>query len=86
MIQLHKWERIYKCIGLHSVRSENLKIGMLVCFSAELFRQLPEVPVLESTAFNLHSNDSYILAIFVPTVVQQRNWWYSGCQGEYNIY
>lgn len=71
---------------MHSVRSENLKIGMLVCFSAELFRQLHEVPVLESTTFNLHSNDSYIPAIFVPTVAHQRSWWHFGCQGECNVY
>lgn len=64
---------MYKCFGMHSVRSENLRIGMLVCFSAALFQQLHEVTVLESTTFNLHSNDSYIPAIFVPAVARQRS-------------
>jgi len=27
---------------MQSVRSENLKVGMLLCFSAELFQQLHE--------------------------------------------
>jgi len=61
---------------MRSVRSENLEIDMLFCFSAELFWQLREVPVLESMAFNLHSNDSCIPAIFVPTVAHQRSLWH----------